>query len=126
MNEEIKSIQDQIAAADAKKAALEAELEARTSAAREAFVERVKADAEALKMTTGDLIAALGGKAKSADAPRKASKVRQARVLKSDPSKVYKGGALPAWMKEAMLNAGYHQIDKDSTRVFIDNHMQAA
>ena len=126
MTEEIQSIEAQIAEADAKKAALEEELDQRKAVAREAFLIRVRADIAALGMSADDLIEALGGKRKASVTPIKSRKPRAARALKADPSKVYLGGALPQWLKDAMFSSGYNPEDKDRRRQFIDEHMQAA
>jgi hypothetical protein len=126
MTEEIQSIEAQIAEADAKKAALEEELEQRKAVAREAFLIRVRADIAALGMSADDLIEALGGKRKAGVTPIKSRKPRAARVLKADPTKVYLGGALPVWLKETMSEIGFDPDDKAMRRAFIAEHMQAA
>lgn len=126
MTEEIQSIEAQIAEAEAHKAKLAAQLEAKRTEQRKEFVFRIRDEAGSLGMTTQDLIEALGGKRADSSKPRNGRKPRQARVLISDPSKVYLGGALPVWLKDAMFSSGYNPQDKERRRHFIDEHMQAA
>ncbi len=107
------------------KAKLKEELHQRRIAERAEFVSDVRARADKLGMSMDDLIAALGGKRK-AEATRRTRRPSPARILNGDPSRVYRGGALPGWMKDAMFDAGYPEITKNSTRAFIENFMQAA
>jgi hypothetical protein len=117
---------EQIREIEAEKERLETELEVRRYNARIDFVERIRAEMTDLGMSADDLIRALGGKAVAKITPIKSRKVRAARALKADPSKVYLGGALPHWLKDAMFTSGYNPEDKDRRRQFIDEHMQAA
>ena len=117
---------EQIREIEAEKERLETELEVRRYNARIDFVERIREEMAGLGMSADDLIRALGGKAVAKITPIKSRKVRAARALKADPSKVYLGGALPQWLKDAMFSSGYNPENKDRRRQFIDEHMQAA
>ena len=117
---------EQIREIEAEKERLETELEVRRYNARIDFVERIREEMTDLGMSADDLIRALGGKATAKITPIKSRKVRAARALKADPSKVYLGGAIPGWLHDAMFAAGYNPTDKDHRRRFLDEHMQAA
>jgi hypothetical protein len=117
---------EQIREIEAEKERLETELEVRRYNARIDFVERIREEMAGLGMGLDELILALGGKSVLKITPIKSRKQRAARALKTDPSKVYLGGALPHWLKDAMFSSGYNPEDKDRRRQFIDEHMQAA
>lgn len=118
---EIDEIKAEIEEADRKKAALLAELEAHKAVARQEFLIRLRADLSALGMTIEDIV----GTVPSKPAAKKTRKPRQARALKSDPSKVYLSGALPEWLKGAMVREGLAPSDKEARKAFLDQYMQA-
>ena len=117
-------LQKQIEEAEAKQAQLRAELERRRAADREVFVNRVRADLSALGMTPKDLMVMLG--VERQERKTRGRKPSPVRVLISDPSKTYSGGALPNWLKDAMFVAGYDPKEKHRRSMFIDTHMKVA
>ena len=117
---------EQIREIEAEKQRLETELEVRRYNARIDFVEKIREEMADLGMSAEDLIRALGGAAKATITPIKSRKQRAARALKTDPSKVYLGGALPQWLKDEMAKIGFDENDKEERRAFLDQHMQAA
>lgn len=123
----IDELQAKIEEADRIKAKLKEELESRRAADREIYVMRVRADLAALGMTPKDLMVMLAVSGEpAARGARKTRKPSPVRVLKADPGKVYRGGALPEWMKTAMAKTGLNETRKEDRQRFIAEHMQVA
>ena len=108
---------DEIAELQAKKAKLEAEIEAKKAKKLAELVEGLRKTIVDAGYTVAEVAPLL--------APRKPS-VRKATVvyrLKSDPSKEYVRGPMPAWMREAIVAVGMDPREKASREMFKVLHM---
>ena len=123
-----------LAQVNAEKAQLEAALFAAKLAAKDTVVQGVRDLISANGFTEEEILPLLMPKAKGAKRGRKpkaegaptADSSYPTYLLKSDPSKTYIRGVLPAWMKEAMTAAGLDPTQGADRAKFKAEYMTAS
>lgn len=110
---------DDIAALQEQKAKLEAEIEAKKAQRLTELVETVRKMILDAGYRINEVTPLL--------APRKViRKSAKVLALKTDPSKTYSKGPMPAWMRDAIVAAGMDPKEKKSREIFKTLHMEQA
>jgi len=112
-------VTDEIAQLQAQREKLDAEIAAAEARRLDAFVAEIKKQINASPFALTKVIARLRERV-STSSRRRGLVYR----LKSDPSKIYQRGPVPAWMKDAIVAAGMDPKDGKSREMFKTLHME--
>jgi DNA-binding protein H-NS len=125
MSTNLAALREHLAAIEAQKAEIEAQVEAQKESAKAELLEQFKEQIQACGFDAEEIALAIAPKLTRAvkKTAKKATTLRKAGITKvyynpANPDETYSKGPAPAWLKQMMTDAGIDITDKAAVKAF--------